>query len=97
MGVVSTPGKVRVRTFGRARRALVRVQVRGAGDAVPAGEVIVRIGRQRATGVLQNGRVPVRISDLAPGKRKVVVRYTGSEVVTGARGNGWVRVKQPKR
>ena len=97
VGVVRTPGSVRVRSFGRVRKALVRVQVRGAGATPPSGEVVVRIGKQKLTGVLQDGRVPVRVSGLAPGKRKVVVRFTGSEVVTAARGTAWVRVKRPKR
>ncbi len=97
VGIVSTPGQVKVRPAGRVRRAKVRVQVAGVGAAPPPGEVVVWVGKQKVTADLASGRASVLVPDLKPGKRKVVVRYAGSEAVERARGTGWVRVKRPRR
>ena len=76
---VTTATTLKVRTRRGVRKAAVGVRVRGAGTSIPpSGTITVKVGRQKQTATLVDGRARVRFPRVAGGRRKVVVRYPGS-------------------
>jgi len=93
-GPVTTRPKLRVRTVGKRRAAVVVVRVAAAGVNNPGGQVTVRVGKQRATQHPSGGRVRVRLDHLPRGRQKVWVSYTGTSVVEAAKTSARVWVKR---
>ncbi len=92
----TTSSTVGVRTTGRNRKAAIRVRVAAPG-AVPSGPVLVKVGRTKARGVLDDGFVRVILDGLKPGERTVKVVYAGDGVAQRSRGAATVLVRKGKK
>ncbi|MEZ0578552.1 CHAP domain-containing protein [Nocardioides sp. MH1] len=88
---VTTKPTVTVTTAGRSHKAVVWVRATAPGAAV-AGPVTVKVGTHVVTATMTDGRAKVVVKDLAPGMRRVKVRYAGNGAVLPARGRATVQV-----
>lgn len=98
-GTVTTATALKVRTRRGVRKAAVGVRVKGTGTSVrPTGTVTVKVGRQKQTATLVDGRALVRFPRVAGGRRKVAIRYHGSPGFARSKARAKVRVlRKPKR
>lgn len=90
--VVAKP-TVDLTTRARPRRAVVKVAV-GTPEITVTGDVTVKVGRQSVTATLTGGRARVVVKGLAPGVRKVRVRYAGDGPILAAQARTTVRVQR---
>jgi hypothetical protein len=91
-GPVTTKPQLAVKAVGKPGSAVVVVDVVSPGVNNPGGTVTIRIGNKSETVRLSDGRVRVRIDDLAAGKHRLRVSYTGTKIVEPARESAYVRV-----
>lgn len=92
--VVRTTPSVTAKTRGRSHKAVVKVRVTAPGVPRPPGEVVVRVGGRKLTGVVRDGRARVVVKGLRAGKQRVKVRFTGTDVVERGVVTGKVWVKR---
>ncbi len=90
---VQTTPTLRLRTLGRAQRAVVVLDLTAPGVTEPAGSAEIRVGGQSATVPVEAGRAREVIRGLRPGERTVVVRWLGSDLVLPAETTGTVTVR----
>jgi hypothetical protein len=74
------------------KKSSVKVTVKAAGTTATGKVKVLKGKKVIATGKLKNGKVTVKLSDLAAGKHKVTVKYVGSSTVKGSK-SGKVTVK----
>jgi hypothetical protein len=91
---VTTKPDLRVNTKGRSGRAVVVVRVVAPGVTGPGGRVTVRIGDEKRSVRVSDGRARVVVDDLRAKRHRVYVAYTGTEVVEPARASAHVRVRR---
>jgi surface antigen len=91
-GRTTSPASIKMVTGDRRGQAYVRVKVTAPGVRPVTGKVWIRVGSWRDTVRLTNGKAKVLVPVTRAGKRTVVVRYRGSEVVPRARRTGSVKV-----
>jgi hypothetical protein len=94
-GLVTTEPTLSLTAVGRPHRAVVRLRVDAPGVDQPGGEATVRIGRERVSGTVVDGRMRVVLGDLDRGRHDVTVRYAGTDVILAGRETTTVRV--PRR
>ena len=94
-GPVVTEPSLRLSATGRPTRAVVRLRVAAPGVEGPGGEATLRIGRQRVTDAVVDGRLRVVLRGLAPGRHTVRASYAGTSIVLPGSASTTVRV--PRR
>ena len=90
---VTTNSALHVTTKARRGAAIVSVRIAAPGVSDPGGRVMIRIGNNKKTLHLSDGRARVVIEGLRAKKHKVYVDYAGTDVVEPARGAAYVRVR----
>jgi hypothetical protein len=93
---VTTTPKVRVRTEAKRGRVAVDIRVKALGAPKPAGAITVSVGGRTMEGQLVDGRTRLVFRDLRPGRKPVVVRYAGTDVVQPAVSRSGVTVPRTK-
>jgi len=75
---------MRVRPDAKRGRVVVDVRVKAVGAPKPSGAITVTIGRRTVEGELVRGTARLVVRDVAPGKRPLVVRFAGTDLVRPA-------------
>lgn len=94
VGLVRAPATVRVRAAGRVRAAVVDVRVWAPGGYHPSGEIVVKVGDRKVRAHLKDGRATLEVRNVEPGRRTVLVRFTGSQVVMPGSATDRIQVKR---
>ncbi|MDN4175822.1 CHAP domain-containing protein [Nocardioides sp. SOB77] len=84
VGPITTVPALRVRPRGESGRAAISVRVTAPGASAPSGNLTVRVGRRTVNATLTNGRGLILVPELRAGVKRVVVRYSGTNVVSPA-------------
>ncbi len=92
--LVTTIPTVRVRPETTRGRVAVNIRVRAPGVPGPAGVITVRVGGRTVEGQLVRGVARLVVRDLKPGRRPVVVRYAGTDLVQPAVSRSSVQVSR---
>jgi surface antigen len=95
--VVTTVPELRVRPEVKRGRVIVDVRVKALGARKPAGAITVSIGNRTVEGQVVDGKAHLVVRDLRPGKRPMVVRYAGTDVVQPGISRSTVTVTKSKR
>lgn len=82
--LITSRPDVRVRPTGNHGRAVIAVGVVADGTPPASGGLTVRVGSHTVTTELVDGRSRVVVAGLRAGTRKVVVRYSGTDLVLPA-------------
>ena len=90
---VQTTPTLRLRTLGRAHRAVVVLRLGAPGVEQVSGSVEVRVGARSTTVPVQDGRAREVVRGLRAGQRTVVASWLGSELVLPAETSGTVEVR----
>ncbi|WP_159083746.1 CHAP domain-containing protein [Nocardioides terrigena] len=89
---VTTVPEIKVRTDATRKRVAVDVRVRAPGASKPDGAMTVSVGGRAAEIQLVSGKARVVVRGVRPGKKPVVVRYAGTDVVRPAVARASIRV-----
>ncbi|TIC78574.1 hypothetical protein [Nocardioides sp. GY 10127] len=97
--VSTVKGKVLTKRVTRAKRAKMRVSVKALGISTKGGKVLVKDGKRtvaakRITKASAGKPVVLRLKKLAPGKHRLLVKYTGTRGVAADTARVPVRVKR---
>lgn len=81
---VTTAPEMKVRPEVKRRRVVVDVRVKAPGASRPSGAITVTIGKRTVEGQVVKGKAHLVLRDLKPGKKPLVVRFAGTDVVQAA-------------
>jgi surface antigen len=92
---VMAVSKLRVRPEAKRGRVIVDVRVKAVGAPKPSGTITVSVGKRTVEGQVVDGNARLVVRDVKPGKRPLVVRFAGTELVQPAVSRSTIKV--PRR
>lgn len=91
-GTVKTISTTRASAVARTRSAIIAVRVTAPGVSAPTGKALVKVGKSRQTVNVVRGKARVVLAKVKPGKRAVVVVYSGTPTIVGSRAKSRINV-----